>query len=235
MLEVQILLLLKVVVFIWEKSTWNHGTPSTIGSTCNSSTESIDIFQLQVASNSYLFCCFPTNLQPNVFFRLLLQSLLTQRKHRFMNNPEVTSPAHLIGKNRWPIRFQAIYIATFPRPGTVTPKRQLERREIPQICAKGSDFKGFIISNRPHVIFVVEDRLALQQDFLSASSVGRILALCSQEELPGQVVGSARFGGAFQIDGLGKISAKMRFGKLKKHFFTIIVYIYILCFVVPEK
>ena len=42
------------------------------------------------------------------------------------------------------------------------------------------------------------------------------------------MVGSARFGGAFQIDGLGKISAKMRFGKLKKS--TINVYMYILCF-----
>lgn len=46
------------------------------------------------------------------------------------------------------------------------------------------------------------------------------------------MVGSARFGGAFQIDGLGKISAKMRFGKLKKkynkciHVYTDCVFLY---------
>lgn len=64
------------------------------------------------------------------------------------------------------------------------PKKVVGAQGILQKCSKGSDFKG-LSSQIAHGIFVVEDRLALQQDFLSASSVGRILALCSQEELPG--------------------------------------------------
>lgn len=78
----------------------------------------------------------------------------------------------------------AIYIVTFPRRERSPQKGSWNAGKSPKKCPKGSDFKD-LSSQIAHGIFVVEDRLALQQDFLSASSVGRILALCSQEELPG--------------------------------------------------
>ena len=113
--------LLKVVVFICEKSTWNHGTPSTIGSTRWVSRVLI-FFQLQVTNNSYLLTVASQPICSQMFFfRLLLQSLPTQRKYRLMNNWFTLQTRKLLHRPIWLVKIDglsvsfAIYIATFPR------------------------------------------------------------------------------------------------------------------------